>query len=194
MLEQAAKALAAVFALHGFVNAFLFLVLRVDLGLVHEVGVLERLVVLIRRFHLIQVGLGEKAGVGKEIFVNCAELVDAELRVGDATGAGVATLALVSQGKPVDDIPQHEIAEADDIEPGLGGEVNIVRVEQVALERSDAGIVPDGLAAESGLGVLTVAFENEPEQQADGAVEEPPLRSASESSAAISRSRRDSSE
>ena len=80
--------------------------------------------------HLVEVGLGEEAGVGHQALVDRAELVDAELGVGDE--AAVAALLLLAQQQVAQHPLQGGVAEPDlvDVGGGLG-------LEEVGPQRAE---------------------------------------------------------
>ena len=71
-------------------------------------GTLGRIAVL---GHLVQVGLGEEARVGHQALVDRAELVDAELGVGDE--AAVLAAGLLAEQQVAQDLLEGGVAEAD---------------------------------------------------------------------------------
>ena len=114
--------------------------------------------------HLVEVGLGEEAGVGHQALVDRAELVDAELGVGDE--AAVPALVLLAQQQVPQDLLEGGVAEADlvDVGGGLG-------LEQVGAQRAEgepvdvlAVVVPRDRRR-------VVPVVDEPEQHAERLVE-----------------------
>ena len=71
-------------------------------------GPLRRVAVL---GHLVQVGLGEEAGVGHQALVDRAELVDAELGVGDE--AAVLAPGLLAEQQVAQHLLERRVPEAD---------------------------------------------------------------------------------
>ena len=110
----------------------------------HEVG-LERLAFgggLARKVlavllggHLVEVFTGEEACVGEQALVDGAELVDAELGVGDAA-AGLSLL-LGRQGEELKDLLEDVISEANPLQ-----QLEAIVVKQGAVERVDLHVRP----------------------------------------------------
>ena len=154
------------------VHPFLFPVARQFL-LRHEVGVDQRIVVLGGGLHFVEVGLGEEAGIGQQVFVDPTELVDAELGVGNAPGAPVPPPALPPQRQPLDHLLQDLVAEPHGVEPDLFRQRRVFGIEQMAFQRRDLEVVVDGFAVEGQAQLAGIApLEYQPEQDPDGLVEE----------------------
>lgn len=141
-----------------------------------EPGLAEGVVFVVGGFDFVEVGFGKEAAVGEEAFVHGAELVNAELGVGDAADAfGFAASATFAAAGP------GEGEEADDLLPGLVAELDFVEeggaggVEEVGLEAADAeGVVEGGVeCVEGGLGGVVgfEAFGDELEEGGEGLVE-----------------------
>ena len=131
MAEQAAWLAAQL------VNALILGVVA-NLRLGHKIGVVHGIVFLVLRFYLVEIGLCEEAGIGKEVLINSAELVDAQLGIRDATRSGIAARALLAQREAVHDLLQNAVAELHLSENG-----SIRGVEEMALEGGYAEIVAD---------------------------------------------------
>ena len=114
--------------------------------------------------HLVEVGLGEEAGVGHQALVDRAELVDAELGVGDEAAVACPRVSLLSSRC------RSTCCSARVAEPDLVDERGRLRPEQVGSQRAErrarrAPLV--GVASAS----RVVALVDQPEQHAERVVE-----------------------
>ena len=108
---------------------------------------------------LVQVGLGEEAGIGHEPLVDGAELVDAELGVGDEPA--VAAAGLLAQQQVGEDLLQGRVAELHVVDMGGRG-----GVEEVGAQRVEGQALGEG-----GVGLGPVALVDEAEQHAERLVQ-----------------------
>src|SRR5690606_7007508 len=91
-----AKEVGALGVAHGataLVAHLLLVLVLIDAALRHEVGAGVRVVDLVFGAHLVQLFFGEEAGIREQALVHGAELVDAELRVGDAPALAAPAFA-----------------------------------------------------------------------------------------------------
>ena len=81
---------------------------------------------------LVQVGLGEEAGVGHQALVHRAELVDAELGVGDE--AAVPAALLLAQQQVAEHLLERGVAEPDVVDEPGGARPEQVGAQRVELQ------------------------------------------------------------
>ena len=117
------------------VDALLLLVV-VEVARRHEPGALEHVAVLAGLLHLVQVLLGEEAAVRQQRFVDRAELVDAELSVGDAPAPAAPALGGPGERHQADHLLQHAVAQLHPVE-----QRRRAGAEQGAVEGADAEAV-----------------------------------------------------
>ena len=108
-----------------------------QVGRLHEPGVLQLVVLLPLAAHLVELLLGEEAGVREEPLVNGSELVDPELRVADAAAPPLASpLLRPGEREALEDLLEDVVAEADPAERR-----GPLRVEEVTPQ----GLHPEGV-------------------------------------------------
>ena len=117
------------------VDPLLFIVV-VEVTRRHEPRAPEWIIRFPPLLHLVQVLLGEEAAVREQRFVDGAELVDAELRVGDAPAPSAATLRGPGERHQADHLLQHAVAQLHPVDQGRGA-----LPEQGAVEGADAEAV-----------------------------------------------------
>ena len=131
-----------------------------------EIGGVEHVVRVLGALDLVQVGLGKEALVGEQGLVDRAQLVDAELGVGDAAAPAVPARGSPGERHQLDHLLEHDVAELDPVEQRCAR-----RVEQVRTQRRHAEGVVDGLAVQVELRRLEAVVE-QVEQGGDGLVQE----------------------
>ena len=174
-VDEAAPAMDAELPVTLFVavvDSFLLLVV-VQIARRHEPGALERVVGISRLLHLVEVLLGEEAAVREQRFVDRAELVDAELRVGDAPAPSAPALRGPGERHQADHLLQHAVAQLHPVEQRCRA-----LPEQGAVEGADAEAVVQmrflrrrqQIHGAAGAGTVE-AVADEAEQGLDGVVE-----------------------
>ena len=89
--------------------------------------------------HLVEVLLGEEAAVGEQRLVDRAQLVDAELGVGDATASPPPALRRTAQRHQADHLLKHPVAELHPVQ-----QRHRIVPEQPAVQRADGEAVGRG--------------------------------------------------
>ena len=136
-----------------------FLAVLVQLAQWHEPGVLELVRVLAGWLHFVQILLREEATVREQRLVDGAELIDAELGVGDAPATARPALRRTGEGHQADDLLQDLVAELHAVQKR-----GCVLPEQGAIQGADL----KGVVERAGQDVRVTAVEAVPDQPEQG--------------------------
>ena len=139
----------------------------------HKVGGVKLVILHLGLLHLVKVGVREEPAVGKERFIDSAQLVQAQMRIADAPPAATALGAFLGKAHEADHLLQNGVREHHGLQ-----ELHALIVKERASQGFDAEsrtvrvlLVREQVACE----VLVRAVREEAEQAVDRLVQKAPL-------------------